>query len=146
MRAASNQQRYYFSFRSCCEVEEAAELTLAASGCGFQPGDLEKVVAAIDGAVKGCTRRNGCLYHPMILHMFTKREWSDMLHEDATAHNILEVILKRVVLLKGFVLNEYSTKYLTSLWIYCQKINDKLTSTHKPAMHTHVKKEHKKLD
>ena len=118
-------------------ADEQAQLTRSATECGFQPQDLQMVVEAIEDSGKKSTRRDGCVYHPMILHAYTESEWKNMKRKEAIDNDILMVLLKRIVLLRGFVLSEYTTKFLTALWIWVAGINQKLTAPMKQGMHQH---------
>ena len=109
--------------------------------CSFAVADVGRVVDAIIERVKHVNRRSAAVYHPNIIEMFTESEWGEMPGNSSVA---LQVILKRVVLLRGLVLNEFSTKYLTSLWIHFQGCHDTLTAEAKKTMHNHLKAEHKK--
>ena len=61
--------------------EEYTELFTMAVACPWARGDLQRV---LDGMTKmsKAKRRHGTVMHPMILHMFTEREWERMEQEE----------------------------------------------------------------
>jgi len=94
----------------------------------FAASHLARVVDAISECTEMPKRKLGMILHPMIIHMFTQMEWNKMLDEASTAADVLEVILLRVFLLGGVNLNEHTSKYMTSMWLFLQgkKCNDRI--------------------
>ena len=125
-----------------CETEKLMD---RATSAGFAATDLARVTKKLDEATS--KRGLGVFVHPQILNMFTQREWDVMLCSDPPPlpSELLEAILKRIVILSAVNMRKESSKFLNSFWLYLQGKPHTLNATQKAHLLKHFKEQHRKV-